>query len=71
MGRKCSRTHLTSDVGFEDRRVDIDIKVHPLLQHADDSLELGDISQDLQGEQHDREQGFGETKVQFSVRSSV
>lgn len=43
------KPHLTSNVCFKDRCIDIDIKVHPLLQHVDNSLELRNISQDLQG----------------------
>lgn len=49
------KTHLTSNVSFEDRCIDINIKIHPLLQHVDNSLKLGNISQDLQGEQDNRE----------------
>jgi len=51
-------THLTSNVSFEDRRIDINIKIHPFLQHTDDSLKLGNVSQDLQGEQDNRKQGL-------------
>lgn len=40
--------HLTSNVSFEDGRIDIDVKIHPFLQHGDDSLELRNVSQNLQ-----------------------
>lgn len=43
------KPQLTSNVCFKDRRIDINIEVHPLLQHVDNSLELRNISQDLQG----------------------
>lgn len=43
------KAHLTSNVSFKDRCIDINIKIHSFPQHTNDSLELGNISQDLQG----------------------
>lgn len=59
------KAHLTSNVCFKDRCVDINIKVHPLLQHVDNSLELGNISQDLQG---NGESGLELTRTQRAVQ---
>lgn len=61
------KPHLTSNVSFKDRCIDIDIKIHPFLQHIDNSLELGNISQDLQGKQNNREHSL-EFRGKFNVR---
>lgn len=61
-----SETH-TSNVCFKDRCIDINIEVHPLLQHVDNSLEFRNISQDLQGNRESGLEFTGEKKKSSSI----